>query len=133
MVNEAVATAKGDIYKMDPVKLIAADGSEIILDRRAANVSGTIKNMLSGPGNFSEAQQGEVKFPEISARVLEKTAGLEPAAAVDGSDGDGTRQRTRAQGSERSRRRAAPSRRRRRAPDRQPARPARSRASTRPA
>ena len=72
MVNEAVATAKGDIYKMDPVKLIAADGSEIILDRRAANVSGTIKNMLSGPGNFSEAQQGEVKFPEISAKTLEK-------------------------------------------------------------
>ena len=71
MVNEAVATAKGDIYKMDPVKLIAADGSEIILDRRAANVSGTIKNMLSGPGNFSEAQQGEVKFPEISAKTLE--------------------------------------------------------------
>ena len=73
MESEAVATAKGDIYKMDPVKLIAADGSEIILDRRAANVSGTIKNMLSGPGNFSEAQQGEVKFPEINAKILEKT------------------------------------------------------------
>ena len=24
-------------------------------------------------GNFTEAQQGEIKFPEISARVLEKT------------------------------------------------------------
>ena len=23
-------------------------------------------------GNFSEAQQGEIKFPEMSARVLEK-------------------------------------------------------------
>ena len=33
MVNEAVATAKGDIYKMDPVKLIAADGSAVALIR----------------------------------------------------------------------------------------------------
>ena len=28
---------------------------------------------LAGAGNFSEAQQGEIKFPEISAKVLEKT------------------------------------------------------------
>lgn len=35
---------------MDPVKLIASDGSEIIVDRRAAMVSGTIKSMLAGPG-----------------------------------------------------------------------------------
>jgi hypothetical protein len=36
---------------MDPVKLIASDGSEIIIDRRAALVSGTIKSMLAGPGS----------------------------------------------------------------------------------
>ena len=35
---------------MDPVKLIASDGTEVILDRRAAMVSGTIKAMLAGPG-----------------------------------------------------------------------------------
>ena len=35
---------------MDPVKLIASDGTEIILDRQAAMVSGTIKSMLGGPG-----------------------------------------------------------------------------------
>ena len=58
---------------MDPVKLIASDGSAIILDRRAAMLSGTIRSMLSGPGNFTERQQGEIKFPELSARVLEKT------------------------------------------------------------
>ncbi|EOD41702.1 hypothetical protein EMIHUDRAFT_194153 [Emiliania huxleyi CCMP1516] len=34
---------------MDPVKLIASDGTEIILDRQAAMVSGTIKSMLGGP------------------------------------------------------------------------------------
>ena len=71
-VQQAVATASAQSQSMDPVKLIAADGSEIVLDRRAAMVSGTIKSMLSGPGNFSEAQQGEVKFPEMSPRVLEK-------------------------------------------------------------
>eukprot|EP00310_Coccolithus_braarudii_P014909 CAMPEP_0183351192 /NCGR_PEP_ID=MMETSP0164_2-20130417/23416_1 /TAXON_ID=221442 /ORGANISM="Coccolithus pelagicus ssp braarudi, Strain PLY182g" /LENGTH=122 /DNA_ID=CAMNT_0025523309 /DNA_START=133 /DNA_END=501 /DNA_ORIENTATION=- len=69
----AAANASNSDLSMDPVKLIASDGSVIVLDRRAAMVSGTIKAMLSGPGNFSEQQQGEIKFPEISARTLEKT------------------------------------------------------------
>lgn len=104
-----MARAASTVVPMDPVKLIAADGSEIILDRRAAMVSGTIKSMLSGPGalhfpqyrpvlqsrntharmiqtaatecclfcagagNFTEQQHGEVTFPDISAKVLEKT------------------------------------------------------------
>jgi len=73
-VGQAVATSNAQTgIVMDPVKLIAQDGSEIIVDRRAAMVSGTIKSMLMGPGNFSEQQQGEIKFPEMSARVLEKT------------------------------------------------------------
>jgi len=73
-VAQAVATNNANSgITMDPVKLIAADGSEIIVDRRAAMVSGTIKSMLAGPGNFSERQQGEIKFPEMSARILEKT------------------------------------------------------------
>merc|ERR1719284_2019303 len=74
-VKQAVAQQNASSgVTMDPVKLIACDGSEIILDRRAAMVSGTIKSMLAGPGNFSEQQQGEIKFPEMSARVLEKVA-----------------------------------------------------------
>lgn len=33
-----------------PVKLISADGTEFIVERKAAMISGTIKSMLSGPG-----------------------------------------------------------------------------------
>jgi len=72
VVRAAAASARAQ-SSMDPVKLIASDGSEIIIDRRAALVSGTIKSMLAGPGQFHESQQGEIKFPEISAKVLEKT------------------------------------------------------------
>ena len=72
IVRAAAASARAQ-SSMDPVKLIASDGSEIIIDRRAALVSGTIKSMLAGPGQFAESQQGEIKFPEISAKVLEKT------------------------------------------------------------
>jgi transcription elongation factor B subunit 1 len=107
VVRQAAASRRAQA-SMDPVKLIASDGSEIIIDRRAAMVSGTIKSMLAGPGalseraaflhracpppreyhtlmctcacaspriagQFAESQQGEIKFPEISAKVLEKT------------------------------------------------------------
>merc|ERR1712196_590703 len=71
-VKAAIASARAQ-SSMEPVKLIASDGSEIIIDRKAAMVSGTIKSMLAGPGQFAEAKQGEIKFPEISAKVLEKT------------------------------------------------------------
>lgn len=74
MQNVARAATAGQraAASMDPIKLIAADGSEIYIDRRAAMVSGTIKAMLSGPGDFAESR-GEIKFPEISAKILEKT------------------------------------------------------------
>ena len=35
----------------ETVKLISSDGFEFIIDRRTAMGSGTIKNMLSSPGN----------------------------------------------------------------------------------
>ena len=74
MQQVARAAAAGQRVQeiMDPVKLIASDGSEIYIDRRAAMVSGTIKAMLSGPGDFTESK-GEIKFPDISAKILEKT------------------------------------------------------------
>merc|ERR1711966_424023 len=53
------------------VKLISSEGHEFIVERDAAMVSGTIKNMLSAPGMFVESS-GEIKFPEINAVVLEK-------------------------------------------------------------
>ena len=51
------------------VKLISAEGHEFFVNRRVALVSGTIKNMLSG--QFAESR-GEIRFPEISACILEK-------------------------------------------------------------
>ena len=131
-VARAAAAASRAQTSMDPVKLIASDGTEIIIDKRAAMVSGTIKSMLSGPGasraitppgcrtgafffrrqpggnfccfsipiflallpgnaceaaaasrdthtasllartgQFAEGQKGEIKFPEISGKILE--------------------------------------------------------------
>jgi transcription elongation factor B subunit 1 len=34
----------------ETVKLVSAEGHEFIVDKKAAMVSGTIKSMLSGPG-----------------------------------------------------------------------------------
>jgi transcription elongation factor B subunit 1 len=39
--------------KSEYVKLISSDGFEFIIHREAAMRSGTIKNMLSGPGKQS--------------------------------------------------------------------------------
>eukprot|EP00244_Chara_vulgaris_P012528 TRINITY_DN6620_c0_g1_i1.p1 TRINITY_DN6620_c0_g1~~TRINITY_DN6620_c0_g1_i1.p1 ORF type:complete len:105 (-),score=23.37 TRINITY_DN6620_c0_g1_i1:258-572(-) len=60
------------IRKENTVKLISADGFEFVIDRQAAMVSNTIKNMLSSSGSFTETELGEVKFPEISTPILEK-------------------------------------------------------------
>merc|ERR1711871_1149949 len=54
------------------IKLVSAEGDEFWVDKRAAMVSGTIKSMLTGPANFQENQQGEIKFMEISSNILEK-------------------------------------------------------------
>ncbi|CAA0807602.1 BTB/POZ domain-containing protein [Striga hermonthica] len=58
--------------KGETVKLISAEGFEFIVDKRAAMVSQTIRNMLTSPGGFAEAEHGEVTFPEISTVILEK-------------------------------------------------------------
>ena len=47
------------------VKLMASDGHEFILKREHALTSGTIKAMLSGPGQFAENETNEVRFKEI--------------------------------------------------------------------
>ncbi|XP_031286294.1 elongin-C-like [Pistacia vera] len=58
--------------KEDTVKLISAEGFEFVIDKEAAMVSQTIRNMLTSPGSFAETQDGKVTFPEISTTILEK-------------------------------------------------------------
>jgi elongin-C len=53
------------------VKLVSAEGSEFYIDRRVAmSASKTIRTMLEG--QFREAQDNVVKFPEISNYILER-------------------------------------------------------------
>lgn len=47
------------------VKLISSDGHEFIIKRDLALTSGTIKAMLSGPGQYAENESNEVHFREI--------------------------------------------------------------------
>ncbi|KAI8804268.1 BTB/POZ protein [Cladochytrium replicatum] len=56
----------------DTVKLISVDGFEFVIDRKCAMASGTIKNMLSSPGQFTESLQSEITFRDIKAVVLER-------------------------------------------------------------
>ncbi|KAJ3195521.1 hypothetical protein HK101_011885 [Irineochytrium annulatum] len=63
---------KKKMAEAETVKLISADGFEFIIDRRCAMASGTIKNMLSSPGQFTESVQNEVTFRDIKAVVLER-------------------------------------------------------------
>ena len=44
------------------VKLISSDGHEFIIKREHALTSGTIKAMLSGPGQFAENETNEVIY-----------------------------------------------------------------------
>merc|ERR1712038_996728 len=52
------------------VKLISSDGHEFIVKRDHALTSGTIKAMLSGPGQFAENETNEVNFREIPSHVF---------------------------------------------------------------
>ncbi|KAK9511302.1 hypothetical protein O3M35_005877 [Rhynocoris fuscipes] len=54
------------------VKLISSDGHEFIVKREHALTSGTIKAMLSGPGQFAENETNEIHFREIPSHVLQK-------------------------------------------------------------
>ncbi|CAK9871265.1 unnamed protein product [Sphagnum jensenii] len=60
------------VRKEDTVRLISAEGHEFVIEREAALVSNTLKNMLTSTGGFTETQLGQVRFPEISAPILEK-------------------------------------------------------------
>ncbi|CAG8450729.1 17290_t:CDS:2 [Rhizophagus irregularis] len=58
--------------KLHKDKISCKDGFEFIIERNAALASGTIKNMLSSPGQFMESEQNEVHFRDITAVILEK-------------------------------------------------------------
>ncbi|KAI8928811.1 BTB/POZ protein [Entophlyctis helioformis] len=61
-----------DNHSSETVKLVSADGFEFVIDRKCAMASGTIKNMLSSPGQFTESLQNEIVFRDIKAIILEK-------------------------------------------------------------
>ncbi|KAL4148351.1 hypothetical protein QTP88_002615 [Uroleucon formosanum] len=52
------------------VKLISSDGHEFIVKREHALMSGTIRAMLSGPGQFAENETNQIHFREIPSHVL---------------------------------------------------------------
>jgi transcription elongation factor B subunit 1 len=54
------------------VKLVSNDGQEFIVKREHALTSGTIKAMLSGPGQYAENETNEIKFMEIPSHVLQE-------------------------------------------------------------
>merc|ERR1712080_330583 len=54
------------------VKLVSSDDFEFIVKREDALLSGTIKAMLSGPGQFTENETNEIQFREIPSHVLQK-------------------------------------------------------------
>ncbi|KAF9563170.1 hypothetical protein EC968_004978 [Mortierella alpina] len=47
------------------VTLESADGFQFVIHREAAMLSGTIRNMLSSPGQFQEAAEGVIQFRDI--------------------------------------------------------------------
>lgn len=54
------------------VKLISSDQFVFIIEKKIAMQAGTIKTMLSGTGQFTEALNNEIVFRNISSTILEK-------------------------------------------------------------
>ncbi|KAK0412605.1 hypothetical protein QR680_006307 [Steinernema hermaphroditum] len=52
--------------------LISCDGHDFYIKRELAMCSGTIKAMLSGPGQFEESELNVVHFRDIPSHVLHK-------------------------------------------------------------
>ncbi|KAF4554712.1 Elongin-C-like protein [Elsinoe fawcettii] len=54
------------------VTFVSNDGFDFIVQRSAANISGTIKRMLDPTNGFAESTTGICRFENINAIVLEK-------------------------------------------------------------
>lgn len=52
------------------LKLISSDGHEFVIKREHALMSGTIKKMLSGPGEFSEGEMNIIYLRSLTGRCL---------------------------------------------------------------
>jgi len=79
LVRAANATARAQ-GSMEPVTLVANDGTEIIIDRRAAMVSGTIKSMLAGPG--ARTISAPMLLPREARRLAHSTSDIARGACV---------------------------------------------------
>uniref|UniRef100_A0A2I3GW97 Elongin-C n=1 Tax=Nomascus leucogenys TaxID=61853 RepID=A0A2I3GW97_NOMLE len=53
------------------VKLISSDGHEFVVKKERALTSGTIKAMVSGPGQFAENETDEVRYTNSSTEIPE--------------------------------------------------------------
>ncbi|CAG5074036.1 Similar to Eloc: Elongin-C (Rattus norvegicus) [Cotesia congregata] len=58
------------------VKLVSSDGHEFIIKREHALTSGTIKAMLSGPGQFAENEANEISRTPKSLHQFSRTLSL---------------------------------------------------------
>eukprot|EP00736_Rhodelphis_marinus_P008647 Rmarinus@m.23876 len=67
-----MAERAGGAGDEEMVTLISMEGHEFIVHRKAAMISSTIKSILTATSTFREEQTNEVRFPEISADILEK-------------------------------------------------------------
>eukprot|EP00741_Cyanophora_paradoxa_P013124 tig00020675_g12677.t1 len=72
VASTSASPAPEDKPPIEFVKLISAEGHEFIIEKRAAMISNTIKNMLNTPGTFVENARGQIELPDISTPVLEK-------------------------------------------------------------
>jgi hypothetical protein len=52
------------------VKFLSNDGYEFVLKRDYATISSTIKNMMSGPGEFKENETNEINLMDIQSHTL---------------------------------------------------------------
>merc|ERR1711934_334219 len=66
------AAANDEVSQGQFVTLVSSDEHEFTVSRECATVAGTIRNMLSGPGQFEEQGRNEIAFREISSHVLER-------------------------------------------------------------
>jgi len=71
-MNESTEAMDVVSHKSETVTLLSCDGFRFVLAREAALVSGTIRSMLEGPGEFMEQQNNQITFQEISGAVLER-------------------------------------------------------------
>jgi hypothetical protein len=62
----AAAAGGGDV-----VRLVSAEGAAFTVPRRTALASGFLRSLLTS-GRWAESARGEVAFPSISTRALEK-------------------------------------------------------------